>query len=283
MLGEILAILTGLLSALSILLLEKTLRTIDPAHANTLKSFFCGVFMVPVAFIAGDLNKLSEISLQGLLFVIASAIVGAGVGETLLYKNIILIGAPRAYGAAFTYPLFTMAIAVIFLGEPFSLATLTGTALIVSSIVLTLTSDDKHQGKINHKALLMILVTSLSFAASIPLTVIGLRDTGIFLANTIRYQFLSLILFLSSNPRKKRTIDKNSLVLLALSGFVGPVMAGICSLYSLNLIGASKATPLISSSPFWVTMISMFSKKSFSSKLLMSSIAISAGAYFLSL
>ena len=280
--GEILAVATSLMWAASTVLSAEALKKVDPIRSNTIKTLSSALLMFPIAFAAGEMNNLSEVSLYGLFLVIAAALVGFGIGDTLFLKSMTLIGVSRAYTSAYTYPLFTMIIAVTFLQEPFSLEALIGTILIVSSVILILTDSDGHQGEKNLKGFLMALGTSLTWAVGIILVALGVKEMGVILANALRYPVLFFFLLAVSKPRKPWNIDKRSLLVLSASGALGMVIGGITFLYSLNIIGASRATPLSASSPVWAAiMSSLFLKEKVTPKILLAAVAVVIGIYFL--
>jgi len=282
--GEAFAVLTALTWAASTVISAEALKKVNPVRSNALKTFFSTVLMIPIAFLAGEMNNLSGVSLQGLVFVTAAALIGIGIGDTLLYRSITLVGVSRAYTFAYIHPLFTMAIAVIFLEEPFKLETLIGTILIILSVVLILSAKDEDHGKDSLKGLLLALGTAFTWAIGIILVALGLKTISALLANALRYPVLSLSLFLASNPREEWKFERRDLMLLASSGIIGMVLGGITFLYSVNLIGASRATPLGASSPVWASVMSSFLlKEKVTLRLLLSSAIVAIGIYFITL
>jgi len=284
MLGEVLAIATALMGAASTILSAETLRKMDPIRSNAIKTLFSTVLMLPIAFVSGEMNDLTAIKAQGLLLVILAAIIGFGIGDTLLYKSITLIGVSRAYTIAYTQPLFTLVIAVLFLGESFFLMHLIGTILIVISVVMVLGDADKKCGKVNMEGVSMAVATALTWAIGTIVVALGLREISVILANALRYPVLSLFLFLLSRPRKKWSLDKRNLMLLSASGILGMVLGGITFLFSVQLIGAARSTPLSASSPVWASiMSSLILKEKVTPRLLLSSLIVVIGIYFLTL
>ena len=238
--------------------------------------------MVPIALLTGDLTNPSNIDLNALFLVVSAAMIGFGIGDTLLFKSINLMGVSRAYTIVYVSPLFTVIIAVIFLKEPFLLRYLIGTILVVLSLIIVSLEKDKNQRRISLKGAVMALISALCWAIGTILVALGLKGISVFLANTIRFSVLALFLFLVSKPRKKWEIAGKDLAVLSASGIIGMVLGGITFLISLQLIGASRATPLSSSSPIWASIISsIFLKERVTIRLLISSIIVTIGIYFL--
>jgi len=282
MIGEALAILTALMWAASTVLSAESLKRVDPIRSNAVKTFSSSIVMLPLALAMGELSRLSNVNLEATLFIVLAAIIGFGIGDTLLYGSIILTGVSRAYTIAYTYPLFTMVIAVLFLREPFLLRYLIGTILTVLSVVLISMEEDKSYGKISLKGLVMALAAALCWAVGTILVAVGLRGISIILANTIRYPILFLFLLLMSKPKRKWRISRKDLAILSASGILGMVLGGITFLYSVQFIGASRATPLSASSPVWASLMSsMALKEKVTARLLLSAIIVTVGIYFL--
>ncbi len=282
--GEALAIATALTWASATVLSAEALKKVDPIRSNAVKSFFSAALMLPIALAAGEMTSLPDVSIQALLLVIAAAVIGFGIGDTLLFQSITIVGVSRAYTITYTYPLLTMICAVVFLGEPFHLTNLIGTALMVLSVVSLLSERGDGNGRSSSRGLLMAFGTAVTWAVGILLVAFGLRELTALQANALRYPVLSLFLLIVSKPTRKWNLDKRSLLLLFASGALGMVLGGVFFLLSMNLIGASRATPLSASSPVWASiMSSSFLKEKVTPRLLISAALVIAGTYFIAL
>jgi len=281
MMGEALAVLTALMWAASTVLSAESLKRVDPIRSNAVKTLSSSIIMLPIAVVMGELN-LSNLNVEATLFIILAALIGFGIGDTLLYGSIILTGVSRAYTIAYTYPLFTTVIAVLFLREPFLPRYLIGTILTVLSVVLISMEEDKSYGKISLKGLLLALAAAICWAIGTILVAVGLRGISIILANTIRYPIIFLFLLIISKPRMKWRISRKDLTILSASGIIGMVLGGITFLYSVKSIGASRATPLSASSPVWAALMSSIAlKEKVTARLLLSAIIVTLGIWFL--
>ena len=177
-----------------------------------------------------------------------------------------------------------MVVAVVLLGEPFHLTTLIGTALMVLSVISLLSEKQDDHGKNGSRGLAMAFGTAITWAIGILLVALGLREMTVLQANAIRYPALSLFLLVLSKPTRKWDLDRRSWLLLFLTGALGMVVGGVIFLLSVNLIGASRATPLSASSPVWASLMSsLFLKEKVTPRLLISSALVVAGAYFIAL
>ena len=282
--GESLAILSALLQAISTVLSAEALKKVDPIWSNAIKSLAAAVVMFPIVAVTGDLVNLTNVRFDALFLVILAAIVGFGFGDTFLFKSIVLIGVSKAYTISFTSPLFTMILAVIFLNEPFLLKYLVGTLLIVVSLAIISLELEKEKGQkdIDFKGIMTAIAAAISWAVGTILVTLGLRNISVLLANAIRFPILAFFLLIISKPREKREVTRGDLLLLSASGVIGMVLGGITFLLSIQLIGASRASPLNASSPVLASLMSRaFLREKVTVRLILSAILISIGIYFL--
>jgi len=282
-LGEALSIAGALSWAASTVLLAETLKDIDPLTVNTLKTLFAVLSTLPIALVMGELQNLPELSFYGFFFVTLAAIIGFGVGDTLLFKSINLIGVSRSYTIACTYPLFTIVFAVLFLAEPFLLTYLLGTVMIFIGVVGVSVNNNAEVNRENYRGLLAALATAILWAIGTVLVALGLNEMSTILANTVRFPFLLFFLLpVSRFWKKKLRLTRRDWIYLATSGILGMTLGGIAFLFSVQLIGASRATSLSSSSPVLASLMSsFFLKEKVTWRIIASSVMVVLGIYFL--
>lgn len=284
MLGEVLSMVTALTWATSMILSADVLKEIDPLSVNAFRTLFSAILMLFIAFTMGEMQDFSGSSFSGLFYVILAAVIGIGVGDTCLLKGITLMGVSRSYTIAYTSPLFTMFLGTLFLGEPFHLRYLFGTVLIILGIVAVFANKVDQVDKIGiSRGLLAAFAASILWSVGTILVAIGLRQVSPFFANAVRLPLLFVILILISQFwKKKLNLNRRNLGLLAMSGILGMVLGGMSFLFSVQLIGVSRATPLSASSPVWASLMSsIFLKEKVTWKVIMASIMVAVGIYFL--
>jgi drug/metabolite transporter (DMT)-like permease len=281
MFEETLAVVTALLWAGSTVTLRDPLKEIDPLSVNTLKTLFAALSMLPIFFVSGEIFN-SQIDLYGLFLVTIAAILGFGLGDTLFLRSISLIGVSKSYTIAYTFPFFTMLLGIIILGEPFLMNRLVGITFTFLGIILVVT-EKSEKVRISSKGIILALTTSIIWSVAMTIAALGLTTTSTISANTIRYPFLLLVLAFLSRPwAKKNRISQKNLTLLAISGTLGMAVGGVTFLYSIQLIGVSKATALGASSPFWALIMSaLWLKEKVTWRVMLAAIIIVFGIYFL--
>jgi len=284
LLGESLSIVAAFLWAGSTIVAAKTLKRVSPLTVNAVRTSSASISMLFVASVMGGLTDLFRSDLHGSLMVIGAALVGFGLGDTCLYWSIGLVDVSRSYTIGYSYPFFVMAFATLLLGETLLPKHLIGSALVFAGIATVFADRGvKLEQKGRRKGLAIAIVTAVLWSMGTTLVATGLRTVTIIQANTMRFPLLSLVLIAASRLQSRRSnLDRGSLVLLVLSGLVGMTLAGVIFLFSIQLIGVSRAAPLSSSSPVWAALMSsIFLKEKISLRIIMSTLIVVAGTYLL--
>lgn len=283
MLGEVLSVASAFFSAGSAIVSAKSLESVDPLNANVWRTFFAVLSMLPFAFATGEINDIARVDTSGLFIVIIAAILGFGIADTCLYKAITLIGISRSYTISYTYPFFTMFLAVLLLSERFLFRYFLGTAVIFMGVVIIFFGLNNDYGKADLQGFMIALATSILYAFGAILVSVGLKSVSVVIANTIRFPVLFLFLLSISRMRPmKSKIDRKRILLLAVSGILGITLSGITYMFSIKMIGVSRASALGSTSPVWTSIMSiLLLKEKMSVRVIISSILVVVGIYFL--
>lgn len=269
--------------ALAMVIISKTLKQIDPLNVNALKTLFAAIAMLPIVFFSGDIQEMPSLNILSLIIVIFATLIGFGLGDTSLFKSITLIGVSKSYTIAYTFPLFTMFFAIIFLDESFLIKYLAGTIIIIIGIINAFYKKNNNHNKENNLGLLTAFITAISWSIASILIAIGIKNINIIAANTIRFPVLFIFLIFLARPwTKKIALLKENLYLIAMSGILAMALGGIIFLYSVKIIGISRATSLTASSPVWAILLSKpLLKEKISIRILISALMVIVGTYLL--
>ncbi|MEM3003783.1 MAG: DMT family transporter [Candidatus Bathyarchaeia archaeon] len=284
LLGELFSIMAAFLWAGSTIVAAKTLRKVSPLTANAVRTLSASISMFLGSLVMGAFTDLFSLDLYGSLMVIGAALIGFGLGDTCLYWSIGLVGVSRSYTIGYSYPFFVMALATLLLGESLLPKHLVGSALVFAGIAIVFAERDVKMEQVNRrKGLMIAFAAAVLWSIGTTLVAAGLRTVSIIQANTVRFPLLSLVLITASRLQSKNSnLDRRALILLILSGILGMTLAGIVFLFSIQLIGASRAAPLSSSSPVWAAvMSSIFLKEKISPRVITSTLIVVAGTYLL--
>jgi drug/metabolite transporter (DMT)-like permease len=151
-LGEILALASGIVWAVAVILFRIGGRSIHPIGLNLAKTVLALVAMVPTLLVLGEpLVPSVPASTTGLLLL--SGILGIAVSDTLFFHALNRLGASLTAIVDCFYSPFVIALSFALLGERLSTWQLVGAALVVSA-VLTLSKEGQVE-KLDRKDLVL--------------------------------------------------------------------------------------------------------------------------------
>jgi drug/metabolite transporter (DMT)-like permease len=155
--------------------------------------------------------------------------------------------------------------------------------MIFIGVVGVSVNNNAEVNRENYRGLLAALATAVLWAIGTVLVALGLNEMSTILANTVRFPFLLFFLLpVSRFWKKKLRLTKRDWIYLATSGILGMTLGGIAFLFSVQLIGASRATSLSSSSPVLASLMSsFFLKEKVTWRIIASSVMVVLGIYFL--
>jgi DME family drug/metabolite transporter len=194
-------------------------------------------------------------------------VIGLGIGDTLYFRSMELIGVSRALPISGTYPLPTMLLAAVLLGEPAGWRHVAGTVLVVAAVYLIsaapvgrVKESAATQGDVTRGIVLAVLA-SLLWAASTVLLKSGVGSTNLIVANSLRLPAAGLVLLVAAlrQPGGLRIRGAGALTLsiVVLSGIVGTALGSALYLTSVIYAGAAKAAALQSVSPFFAAPLAL--------------------------
>jgi drug/metabolite transporter (DMT)-like permease len=154
-LGEVLALASGLVWAVAVILFRISGRRIHPVGLNLAKNLLAFVFILPTLLVLGEpLAPSVPFGTWGLLLL--SGVLGIAVSDTLFFSALNRLGASLTAIVDCFYSPFVIGLSFIMLGERLAPVQLVGAALVVSA-VLTLSKEGKIE-KIARKDLVLGVV-----------------------------------------------------------------------------------------------------------------------------
>ena len=139
--GEILALASGIVWAVAVILFRISGRKVHPVGLNLAKTSLALVIMVPTLLVLGEpLLPAVPASTVGLLLL--SGLLGIAVSDTLFFSALNRLGASLTAIVDCFYSPFVIGLSFALLGERLTLIQLVGAALVVSA-VLTLSKEGK--------------------------------------------------------------------------------------------------------------------------------------------
>jgi drug/metabolite transporter (DMT)-like permease len=134
--GEIFALATALLFAISVILFKKSVGIVSPFALNLFKNcvalpllFITAVMIQPVRYVSIPLNDF--------LLIFVSGAIGVGISDTLFFVALNRLGASRTALIDCLYSPFVILFSLVMLDELIPMATVLGGTLIIGSVVVS--------------------------------------------------------------------------------------------------------------------------------------------------
>ena len=236
-------------------------RGISSGSANLARSIPSVAFLVLFTVATGVFTELWTVESSAFLAIFASAVLGLVFGDTLYIYSIRAIGVSRAVPIAASYPLFVAFTAVILLGESMTTILLIGTVSIVVGLWLLTSKIGKEILPIGENFLrgaMAALGTALLWSASIIGMSMALLSTSPVIVSTLRVLMLSMMLgtyFAATDRSSIKRIRRQNWLAMSLGGVIALGIGWTLFAFSVNEIGAARAVPISSLSPFFSTLI----------------------------
>lgn len=137
-LGMLLIFLACISWALYTISVKIATNNVIPLISSSLVVALATVFLFPVALTLGNLKGLSEIPLQGIMVLLASGILGVGIGQVLFYLNVKNVGTVITSSFILSTPILSLIFAYFILGEKLTLIQILSGLLILAGCYIIL-------------------------------------------------------------------------------------------------------------------------------------------------
>jgi drug/metabolite transporter (DMT)-like permease len=269
--GEVGALLAAVCWAVSSTIFTAQARRIGPLSVNAVRSFFAALFVLLLVPFFGSIGELREMSVSTLVALVGSGILAMGLGDSLFFASLPLMGASRAIPISNgLYPLLALLLATIWLGEEATWLVLLGTALIIVGVTLLVGERTPAVGEGAtgagvvgaamaggqwRKGLLLLAVACVVWAFSTTWLKAGGGDADVLAAGTIRIVINGLILLpLAYRWEGKKDLLSNGVrdtVALAAAGVIGIGIGSLLYIFAVQEAGAGKTAVLTSTLPLF--------------------------------
>jgi len=291
--GELAALGAALSWAIASALLKPLSREFHPVALNGLRCVAAALFFGLIILIGGKTGDVLSIRPSGMAALILGTVAGIALGESFFIYSLRFIDVARAYPISICgYPLVTILLAVLFLGEVFTPVTLLGTALVLVGIFLVafprgsfglaFTSPEERRG------LFFVFLTIVLWGAATILIRQGVRGSDLIAANFVRVSGTAVIIFLFTAKEWARFLPGHGgwrlTALGAATGLLSFGIGGFLFLLGLQLAGAGKTSLLSSVSPlFSVPLAVLFLEEKVTLRLIVGVVLSVAGIWLVML
>jgi drug/metabolite transporter (DMT)-like permease len=154
-LGEVLAVASGLVWAVAVILYKISGRTVHPLGLNLFKNIAALVFTVPTLLLLGE-PLLPAVPLKSLGLLLLSGFLGIAVSDTFFLYSLNRLGASVVAIVDCLYSPFVIGLSYLLLSERMAAWQLFGVALIISGVLTA--SRTNHGERVSKKDLVIGLV-----------------------------------------------------------------------------------------------------------------------------
>ena len=268
MLGELLTILSAMIWALSSVFYKAGLKTMKPTTVNTIRPIVALFFLVGVIIITGDFKDISNLTTRDIIYIFLSTISGVVIGDLLYMFSLRTVGIARAYPISNTYPLFTILMARLFLGEIITFKLISGAILIIIAIFLISEKDFELDIK---KGVIFALGASFFWGTSMIIMKLAMSTVNPIVFSTIRMGIFALFLLLYTMRYEKIEFTKinRNWIIVAIGGILDLGVGIPLFLEALKYIDASRAAPLNGTAPIFAIIFTiLFTKEKVTSRII---------------
>ncbi len=264
MLGEFAALGAAFCWAVAPILYRQALFKTNPVSANIVRCATNAVVMLLILLALGKWGALASLPLPVVGFVVASGVVGLGVGDTLYMVGLRSVGVSVAVPLAASYPLFSLIWATFLLGQPVTAAAVVGALVIVAGIWLL--SRERDSASLSVKGKLALTGVAASLATTVVWSVsITLMDAAVAASNasldanyamiTLRVAAISVFLLLLAPALDKNRgfikMKRRTVIQLCIGGLVANAAGWFLLNYSFLNIPEAQAVPISSVTPLF--------------------------------
>jgi len=175
----------------------------------------------------------------------------------LTYAGIHLVGAAAGTTLRGSHPLFSTSLAILFLGEPISLAVIAGTTLIVAGVTLISWQGDKRAASFRWWHLAYPLGAAVLAGVSHPLRryTLSLANEPVYLAAVIGIVALPWLASATLLPgqKQKPVWDRRALRPFLLAGTF-ETLGILLVILALSVGHVVVVSPIVATSPLWIVL-----------------------------
>jgi drug/metabolite transporter (DMT)-like permease len=139
-LGEIFAVVTAVIWAVSVVLFRMSGRRMSPLALNLFKNVVSAILLLATMLVLRN-ELLRDVPALDYILLALSGVVGITLADTLFFMSLNIVGAGLSQIVSLAYSPFVILFTFIFLGERLTLGDFGGAVLILGGILLTTAKD----------------------------------------------------------------------------------------------------------------------------------------------
>jgi DME family drug/metabolite transporter len=195
--GAACALGSAFMWALTSLLVRRLGATTSMMTVNAVRVGVSGLFLLALSFAGTARLEITAMSMTTFILIASSTVIAAGVGDSIFFECVRILGLGRAMTLASSYPLLAAGFAAMFLGETITLRAMTGAVLTLAGLVLILGGRHEHGDRrgIRWRPVAAALFVAVLWALSAILMKPAMRDLSPLTAQGVRLPIVAAFLW----------------------------------------------------------------------------------------
>jgi drug/metabolite transporter (DMT)-like permease len=244
------------------LILREQVIKVGGATAQTWRTVVSTLIFVVAFLVLREPRALLEVPARTVAILLLSVLLSMVLGDILQFTAVRHLGIALTLPIASCYPLFTLLVAALTLGETPTVRAVLGALLVVGGVILVALPRRAlaEEGAVPHTparghwvGVGLALASAVCVAAATALTREALKDLDILVANMLRLPFSATVCALISTAQRRQPpwrVERRGILPLCLAGVTG-LGSGLCYLTAVKLVGASTTATLNASGPIF--------------------------------
>jgi DME family drug/metabolite transporter len=296
--GEIAALIGTLLFGVANVVYRSQREEIDATSINALKIWETVPCLALLVVILGIWGEFNDLSLEIIILLAGSVILGLVLGDLIYLKGQELAGVSRAFPVAMSFPLVTYVLEILFLKETFRLSKGLAIIIIVLGVLIISRSTEKEsysqvigptQTNISQErklGILFAIFAAFLWATGAIALQAGVEEVDPVIASLVRVVIASIILapMVGINYQKKgwRLPPSKSIYLVLIAGFFGMTIGALLYVTAVKMSGASTTAAITASAPvITVPLSAVFLKEKITPMIVVGTILTVVGVLLL--
>ncbi len=264
--GETAALLSAVIWAFTSALLTSQTARIPAMSMSALRGLSATAVLVVLLLAAGGLNEWAAMSSATAFSMVASGIIGQGLGDTLYINSLGLVGLSRTFPISNSaYPLLTFVLAASLLGERITALMVLGAVLVLGGISVLVLDGANGAGPAARAELPKGALFAVGAAIFWAIATVWLREghgnLGAISTASLRIPaaafFMTGIIGAGTRAAPWRGHARYSLGVVAVAGLLGTGLGSVLFIFAVENAGAAKAAVLSSTAPLFALPMSV--------------------------
>ncbi|OQX52769.1 MAG: hypothetical protein B5M53_07880 [Candidatus Cloacimonas sp. 4484_209] len=257
--GEILSLVTAVIWAFAVILFRKSGKAVHPIGLNLFKNLLAFILFIPTILLLRQ-PLLRHTGLTDSLILVLSGVIGIGIGDTLFFLSLNLIGAGLSAIVESMYSPFIILLSVLWLGEHLTIIQVLGTLMVVSAVLTT--AQAKNGKVIRHRTLIFGIINGVLATVAMAVGVVMIKPilvrSSLLWATELRLLggIIGLLIILSVHPKRRKillSVTSRKVLGYTISGsFIGAYLAMFIWLAGMKYANVSIASVLNQTSNIFV-------------------------------